>query len=232
MHLKQKVMPIWLLQYFVAMLMLSSVCLVLLPISGGRKSRCRVRAVQKSELQCSRPASAASELCFYHMGRKGAEVLWLCKDTRSGCCSWAGRIHEVRQAEKRLRSASIIGYVQWFKYETFTMSTKWTFICNFEDLSKVALWVSFEPYRRVSICLLFSWCNVFILFNQVMMKQKHRYFLHSNALHFHFFFQKLRLSLQSADSQSLSSGLTFSNLEKQPLPLEAHINSTQQEKKM
>lgn len=42
MHLKQKVMPIWLLQYFVAMLMLSSVFLVLLPISGGRKLHCRV----------------------------------------------------------------------------------------------------------------------------------------------------------------------------------------------
>lgn len=45
MHLKQKVMPIWLLQYFVAMLMLSSVFLVLLPISGGRKLHCRAIAV-------------------------------------------------------------------------------------------------------------------------------------------------------------------------------------------
>lgn len=42
MHLKQKVTPIWLLQYFVAMLMLSSVFLVLLPISGGRKLHFRV----------------------------------------------------------------------------------------------------------------------------------------------------------------------------------------------
>lgn len=131
------------------------------------------------------------------MVRKAAEVLWLCKDTRSGCCSWAGRIHEVRQAEKRLCSASIIGYVQWFKYETFTMSTKWTFICNFDDLSKVALWVSFEPYRCVSICLLFSWCNVFILFNQVMMKQKHRSFLHSYALQFFFRSSNYLCSLQT-----------------------------------
>lgn len=52
-----------------------------------------------------------------------------------------------------------IGYVQWFKYEIFTMSTKWTLICNIENLSKVALWVSFEPYRPVSMPLLFSWCS-------------------------------------------------------------------------
>lgn len=71
-----------------------------------------------------------------------------------------------------------IGYVQWFKYEIFTMSTKWTLICNIENLSKVALWVSFEPYRSVSMPLLFSRCspcstslNLFILFNRVVMKR-------------------------------------------------------------
>lgn len=53
------------------------------------------------------------------------------------------------------------GYVQWFKIEIFTVSTKWTFICNFENLSKVALWVSFEPYRSVSTCLLFPRCAIF-----------------------------------------------------------------------
>lgn len=36
------------------------------------------------------------------------------------------------------------------------MSTEWTFLCNIESLSKVTLWVSFEPYRSVFMCLLLS----------------------------------------------------------------------------
>lgn len=41
-------------------------------------------------------------------------------------------------------------------YEISTMSTEWTFLCNIESLSKVTLWVSFEPYRSVFMCLLLS----------------------------------------------------------------------------
>lgn len=96
---------------------------------------------------------------FFHQSVSGAaEAVWQCMDTRGRSCSWAGRTREVGRAEKRLCSPNI-GYVQWFEIEIFTMSTKWTFICNFENLSKVALWVSFEPYRYVSMCLLFAWSS-------------------------------------------------------------------------
>lgn len=54
------------------------------------------------------------------------------------------------------------------------MSTKWTFICNIENLSKVTLWVSFEPYRSAFMCLLF-WCIIF---------SANFLFLHSSAVHF------------------------------------------------
>lgn len=49
------------------------------------------------------------------------------------------------------------------------MSTKWTFICNIENLSKVTLWVSFEPYRSVFDVFIFS---------------ANFQFLHSSAVHF------------------------------------------------
>lgn len=67
MHLKQKVMPIWLLQYFVAMLMLSSVFLVLLPISGGRKLHCRAdSSVEKRTAKAYSPnLRRLSQLFFY-----------------------------------------------------------------------------------------------------------------------------------------------------------------------
>lgn len=54
------------------------------------------------------------------------------------------------------------------------MSTKWTFICNIENLSKVTLWVSFEPYRSAFMCLLF-WCIIF---------SANFRFLHRSAVHF------------------------------------------------
>lgn len=157
-------------------------------------------------------------------------------DTRGRSCSWAGRTHEVKQ-----RGGSVlppnIGYVQWFEIEIFTMSTTWTFLCNFENLSKVALWVSFEPYRSVSMCLLFSQWSIcsagltyFILFHQIMMKKwwtKTHALLHFETtytfMHMSFFFLVLFsseawISLQH-NNQSPPSILTFSNLEKAASPV-------------
>lgn len=75
-------------------------------------------------------------------------------DTRVSRCSWAGRTNDVKQ--RRLLCLPTLDLFSDMKIEMFTMSTTWSFICNFENLSKVAHWVSFEPKRLLSTCLLFS----------------------------------------------------------------------------
>lgn len=127
-----------------------------------------------------------------------------------------------------------IGYVQWFKIEIFTVSTKWTFICNFENLSKVALWVSFEPYRSVSMCLLFSRCAIFShAFHHIspqswwnkntslssLWNHKHICVSFSCCLGFILFFSPRLRFICSRNNQSPPSILTFSNLEKAASPV-------------
>lgn len=132
------------------------------------------------------------------------------------------------------------GYVRDLKIEILTMSTKWTFICNFENLSKVALWVSFEPYRSVSMCLLFSWCTIFstsLTFHLISPNHdeiKTHLFPHCETTNtfiwvshaFWFLFSlKLRF-LCSRTIKALHQSWPFPTLRKQPLPLEADINGS------
>lgn len=122
------------------------------------------------------------------------------------------------------------------------MSTKWIFICNFENLSKVTLWVSFEPYRSVSMCLLFSWCTIFstsLTFHVISPNHdeiKTLLFPHdettstfmwvSHAFWFYlilFFLLRLRF-LRSRTIKALHQSWPFPTLRKQSPLLEAVIN--------
>lgn len=140
----------------------------------------------------------------------------------------------MRSGKQRRASAlpPNIGYVQRFKYEIFTMSIKWTFICNFENLSKVALWVSFEPCRCVcvSVGVLFSRCTIFSTSftssyliksqwnkNTSLSTQLNHIKTYLSCVLFFCCFQKLWF-LCSKTIEALLSILTFSNLERAASP--------------
>lgn len=143
-------------------------------------------------------------------------------DTRGRRCSWAGRTNDVKQ--RRLLCLPTLDLFSDMKIEMFTMSTTWSFICNFENLSKVAHWVSFEPKRLLSTCLLFSPFQLLylIIIHPLRIKKNEltlsHYFETFTYITLAFYFFSSLDSFFFLLLQSAPSALTFSNLDKSSSP--------------